>query len=69
MGCGRYPMTDGEIFMHVTPNEELCKDGEPHKWEGWIDFRSEDGKYITGGSRVCSKCGLDAMTHSLRYGP
>lgn len=62
-------MTDeSDIFFHSTPNLELCIDQQPHDFKGWKDIYSDDGKYIRGGTTVCTKCGLDAMTHSLRYG-
>lgn len=53
-----------EIFFHARRNEELCRDGQKHDWQGW---REIDGG--RGGERVCSKCGMGAMEHSLRYGP
>jgi hypothetical protein len=34
-----------------------------HEWAGWREF--EDGR---GGERVCKKCGLGAMAHSLMEG-
>jgi len=59
---------DNEMFFHATPNEELCTDGSKHDFQGWIDLKDENG-YVCGGTTVCTKCGLDAFTHSLRYGP
>jgi hypothetical protein len=40
-----------------------CADGGPceHDWRGWREF--DDGR---GGEQVCSRCGLGAMSHSLR---
>ncbi len=52
------------FLFHALKNEELCTDGKPHDWAGWVEL--EGG---LGGTTVCSRCGLDAMTHSLRYGP
>lgn len=60
--------TDKELFFHATPKEELCIDGAKHDFKGWMDLRDEDGN-IHGGTTVCTKCGLAAFTHSLRYGP
>lgn len=34
-----------------------------HEWRGWREF--EDGR---GGERVCKKCGLGAMQHTLMKG-
>jgi hypothetical protein len=35
-----------------------------HDFKGWREF--EDGR---GGEAVCTKCGIDAMQHSLWTGP
>lgn len=55
------------IMAHITPNQELCKDGKKHDFKGWIDLKDENGN-VRGGTTVCTKCGLDAFTYSLRYG-
>jgi hypothetical protein len=34
-----------------------------HDFKGWREFA--DGR---GGERVCSKCGIGAMAHTLRTG-
>jgi hypothetical protein len=54
----------GELFFHAKANREFCKDGQPHVFKGWREF--EDGN---GGEQVCTKCGIGALEHSLRYGP
>lgn len=43
-----------------------CATGGPceHDFQGWRDF--EDG---SGGERICARCGLGAMSHSLRTAP
>ncbi len=51
-----------QMIFHALKNEELCTDGKPHDWQGWVEL--EGG----GGTTVCSRCGLDAMPHSLRCG-
>jgi hypothetical protein len=53
----------GELFFHATPDRERCIDGGEHDFKGWIEF--DDGR---GGTTVCSKCGLTAFDHSMRYG-
>ena len=58
--------TDDFIF-YALKNEELCIDGLKHDFKGWKDLTDEDGN-VCGGTTVCSKCGLDAFTYSLRYG-
>lgn len=45
-----------------------CPDGPcEHKWDGWIEFEEDNG--CAGATAVCSRCGMDAMTHSLWVGP
>jgi len=56
------------LTFHVLKNEELCTDGKPHDWADCMDLKDEQGR-VRGSTTVCSRCGLDAMTHSLRYGP
>lgn len=57
--------TEPKVFtFHQLRNEELCKDSKPHDFKGWVEI--DEGR---GWTTVCTKCGLDAMTHSLRYGP
>lgn len=46
------------FFHHAHKNE--CD----HAWGGWREF--DDGR---GGEQFCSKCGLGAMSHSMRYLP
>ena len=42
-----------------------CPDGPcEHDWQGWRVF--EDGR---GGETVCKRCGMGAMSHSLRTAP
>ncbi|MFP4004311.1 MAG: hypothetical protein ACLFV8_11090, partial [Alphaproteobacteria bacterium] len=42
-----------------------CPDGPcEHDFKGWREF--EDGN---GGEQVCARCGMGAMTHSLRVAP
>lgn len=42
-----------------------CPDGPcEHDFQGWRNF--EDG---CGGERVCIRCGMGAMGHSIRIGP
>ena len=33
-----------------------------HEWVGWV-------KLENGGSRVCSRCGMTAISHDMRCGP
>lgn len=45
-----------DVFVHVTPK---CD----HDFQGWREFA--DGR---GGETVCTKCGMGAMSWSLRTG-
>ncbi len=35
-----------------------------HDFQGWREF--DDGR---GGTTVCTRCGISAFTHSMRYAP
>ena len=64
-----------EKVSFVCKNQELCVDGNPHDFSGDMVYFTADGYETTdqkescGGSVVCQKCGLDAMSHTMRYGP
>lgn len=49
----------GGNFFHASPKADACD----HNFRGWRGF--EDGN---GGEQVCTKCGVGAMTSSLRTG-
>lgn len=51
-----YPQDHPQIFFHCEPKADACD----HDWSGWRDF-------ATGGEQVCTKCGMGAVYHSLRY--
>ncbi len=44
------------LFFHMLPKASDCQ----HDFQGW---REIDGGL--GGERVCTKCGMGAMAHSL----
>jgi hypothetical protein len=52
------------LFMHVRADEERCLGGQDHDFKGWQEF--DGGR---GGTTVCTRCGLSAFEHSLRYAP
>ena len=53
------PMEKSQCTMHML--QDRCE----HRWDGpWVDH--DDGR---GGSVTCSKCGMDAMSWSMRVGP
>lgn len=47
---------EDRLFFHRTPKAPDCK----HDFQGWREF--EDGN---GGEKVCTKCGMGAMAHTL----
>jgi hypothetical protein len=51
------PEVKPELFFHAMPKPDACK----HDFQGWREF--EDGR---GGEQVCTKCGIGAMTYSMR---
>ena len=59
-------MVDEGVFIHVMDKPDACE----HVWNGpemplGIDSASPDQRPL-GWARTCSKCGMDAYTHSLR---
>ena len=50
-------------FLHITPKPDACK----HDFQGWVELKDEEGR-VSGGTTVCTKCGMDAMCYSLRMG-
>jgi hypothetical protein len=52
-----------EIFYHASPKPDACK----HDFRGWRALTDDEGREC-GGTTVCTKCGMDAMTYSLRCG-
>jgi hypothetical protein len=52
------------VFFHATPKPDACK----HDFQGWRVLQDDDGNEC-GGTTVCIKCRMDAMTYSLRCGP
>lgn len=62
-----YPKSVAPSLVHVTPNREKCEDGQDHKWDGPpVEFQGLEGEGTSSAS-TCSKCGMDAMSWSLRY--
>lgn len=64
-------MSDQEkVTMFMCPPEQAkgtCvpfEDPKAHNFEGWQEF--DEGR---GGTTVCTKCGISAFTHSMRYAP
>ncbi len=65
---------NGGITIYVCGGFEQCKDGE-HDWSGPMIYfapgggTTEEKEEACGGAATCSKCGVDAMSHSMWYGP
>jgi hypothetical protein len=52
-----------ELFFHVSPKPDACD----HDFQGLVELKDEEGR-VGGGTTVCTKCGMDAMSYSLRMG-
>jgi hypothetical protein len=52
-----------EVFYHSTPMPDACA----HDFQGWEVLKDDYGREC-GGTTVCTKCGMDAMSYSLRMG-
>ena len=48
------------LLRGETPPMPICE----HTFDKWEDYVDEDGR-VLGGSKVCSRCGLSSMEHSL----
>ena len=51
------------VFFHSTPKLDDCA----HDFQGWRALKDDDGNEC-GGTTICTKCGMDAFTYSLRTG-
>jgi hypothetical protein len=61
-GCRDFqPMPPCELFIHIAPKKDSCA----HVWDG--EQSIEHDGIVTGSTSVCSKCGMTAFEHSLRY--
>lgn len=49
-------ISEDELSIHL-----FAPDNCDHQWDGPEIF-DEDGRF---GSKTCSKCGIDAMSHSI----
>ena len=43
---------------------EPVEDHRAHDFKGWVTF--DEGR---GGTTVCTRCGMTAFAHALRYAP
>jgi predicted RNA-binding Zn-ribbon protein involved in translation (DUF1610 family) len=57
-GCER-----AALFFHASPKPDACE----HDFQGWQETKNDEG-LVCGGTTVCTKCGMDAMSYSLRVG-
>ncbi len=66
--CAEFGWRPEEVQAHFIGNNGCycaCPEGPcEHRFEGWRDFEDDNG-----GERVCSLCGMGAMSHDLRCGP
>jgi len=57
--------SDGAFTVFVCPQgcKCQCPDGPcEHVWDHWAETEN-------GGTAICSRCGMDAMSHDMRCGP
>ena len=54
-------MTDKVEFYHKLERPEVCCDDGDHNFSGWREFPD-----MNGGEQFCSKCGLGAVSYSMR---
>lgn len=57
-----------EARSNFNPNDCYCACPEgpcEHDFQGWRDIENERGE-VCGGEQVCKRCGMGAMSHSLR---
>lgn len=52
-----------KLFVHITPKPDACD----HDFSGGVDLKDDQGR-VCGFTTVCTKCGIDAMSYSLRCG-
>lgn len=57
MHCG---MRDAQRGHTCEPFE----DPRSHDFQGWVEF--DEGR---GGTTVCTRCGITAFSHAMRYAP
>ncbi len=50
-----------ELFFHASPKPDACD----HDFQGWEELKDDEGR-VCGGTTVCTKCSMDAMSYSLR---
>lgn len=59
----------GPVHSSFDPNACYCACGSggpcEHNFQGWRDFIEDDGS-VSGGETFCQRCGMGAMSHSLR---
>lgn len=56
-------------FFRCPPEQakgtcEPFDDPRSHDFQGWVEF--DGGR---GGTTVCTRCGISAFSHSMRYAP
>lgn len=51
---------EDDFFIHILEKHDACD----HDFGGWREI--DEGR---GGEQFCSKCGMGAMAHSMRYLP
>ena len=68
-----WPTTEVQAHVSYGGGTEdcycACPDGPcQHEFEGWRDIHDDNGR-VCGSETVCRRCGMGAMSHSLRTAP
>lgn len=61
------PTTEGTNVPAQGTLAAACEpydDPRSHDFQGWVEF--DGGR---GGTTVCTRCGISAFSHSMRYAP
>jgi predicted RNase H-like HicB family nuclease len=60
-----------QVRTSFNPNACYCAcPGGPceHDFQGWREITDDEGR-VCGGETVCARCGMGALSHSMRVGP
>lgn len=67
--CAEHDFSPAELQTNFNPDACYCACGTggpcEHRWDG-EEYISEDGCLC---SATCSRCGMTAFSHSMRYAP
>jgi len=52
------------VHLQAGKTCEPFDDPRSHDFQGWKEF--DDGR---GGTSICTRCGISALSHAIRYAP